>query len=54
MKNLRNLFALLVFTVAISSCDSTVTVDDPSSETTVEITAKTGEEGNEGNDRPGG
>ena len=51
MKNLRNLFALLVFTVAIYSCDSTVTIDDPKSETTDEITTKTGDEGNETEER---
>ena len=51
MKNLRNLFALLVFTVVISSCDSTVTLDDPNSETIEEVTTKTGDEGNETEER---
>ena len=53
MKNLRNLFALLVFTVVISSCDSTVTIDDPKSETIEEVTTKTGSEGNETDGRGG-
>ena len=47
MKNLRNLFALLVFTVVFYSCDSTVTIDDPNSETVEIIDTKTGDEGNE-------
>jgi len=60
MKNFRNIFALLVLTIALYSCDSTVTIDDPKTETieateTIEgIYAKTSEEGNEGDDRPGG
>lgn len=53
MKNLRNIFALLLFVVAISSCDSTVTIDDPNSETIEEITTKTGDQGNEEDDRGG-
>ena len=47
MKNLRNLFALLIFTVVFYSCDSTVTIDDPNSETVEVIDTKTGDEGNE-------
>ena len=53
MKKLRNIIALLLFIVAISSCDSTVTIDDPKSETTEEITTKTGQEGNETDGRGG-
>lgn len=54
MKKLRNILALLVLTVAFYSCDSNVTIDDPETETIVDVTTKTGEEANEGNDRPGG
>jgi len=53
MKNLRNIFALLLFVVAISSCDSTVTIDDPKSETIEDITTKTGNEENGEEDRGG-
>ena len=53
MKNLRNIFALLVLTVAIYSCDSTVTIDDPKAETIEDVSSKTGEEGNEGVEREG-
>jgi predicted component of type VI protein secretion system len=51
MKNLRNIFALLILTVAFYSCDSTVSIDDPDTETTVQVTTKTGEEGNDGDIR---
>ncbi len=51
MKNLRNLFALLIVTVALYSCDSNVTVDDPKSETIEEVSSKTGNEGNDEIDR---
>lgn len=47
MKNLRNLFALLVVTVALYSCDSSVTIDDPKSETIEEVSTKTGNQDNE-------
>ncbi len=53
MKNLRNIFALLVLTVAVYSCDSTVTIDDPKSETIEDVSSKTGEEDNEGEERDG-
>ena len=51
MKNLRNIFALLILTVALYSCDSTVSIDNPENETTEEINTKTGSEGNEGDVR---
>ncbi len=54
MKNLKNIFVLLILTVAIYSCDSTVTIDDPKSETIEDISAKTGDEGNEVDDRDNG
>jgi len=47
MKTLRNIFTLLVLTVAFYSCDSTVTVDDPKTETIEDTTTKTGNESNE-------
>ena len=49
MKNLRNIFALfilLVASVSMYSCDSEVTIDDPQTE-------KTGDEGNEDEERDG-
>jgi len=46
MKTLRNIFILLVLTVALYSCDSTVTVDDPKTETIEDISTKTGNEDN--------
>jgi len=51
MKNLRNIFALLVLTVALYSCDSTVSIDNPETETIEEVTPKTGDQGNEGDVR---
>ncbi len=54
MKNLRNIFALLVLTVAIYSCDSTVTIDDPKTETIEDVSSKTGEEENQDDDRDDG
>jgi len=53
MKNLKNIFALLVLTVAFYSCDSTVTIDDPKSETIEEVNTKTGAQQNETEDRGG-
>jgi len=57
MKNLRNIFALvilLVASVSMYSCDSEVTIDDPQSEKIDDSFNKTGEEGNETADRPDG
>ncbi len=51
MKNLRNIFALLVLTVAVYSCDAAVTIDDPKAETSEEVSTKTGDEGNNDDDR---
>lgn len=53
MKNLKSFFVLIVLTVALYSCDSTVSIDDPKTETIEEIDMKTGEEGNEEDDRGG-
>ena len=51
MKNLRNIFALLILTVALYSCDSTVSIDNPETETIEEINTKTGDQANEGDER---
>ena len=51
MKNLKKLFVLLVLTVAFYSCDATVTIDDPKTETIEDISAKTGDEGNNDDER---
>ena len=54
MKNLRNIFALvilLVASVSMYSCDSEVTIDDPQSEKIDDSLNKTGEESNEVDDR---
>ena len=56
MKNLRNIFALfilLVASVSMYSCDSEVTIDDPQSEKIDDSLNKTGEEGNEVDERDG-
>jgi len=53
MKNLRNIFALLVLTVALYSCDSEVTIDDPKSETIENISADTGDQSNPIDERKG-
>jgi len=47
MKNLKKIFALLLLAVALYACDSTVTINDPNTETIEEINTKTGSEGNE-------
>lgn len=54
MKNLRNLLALLILTVAFYSCDSTVSIDNPETETIEEINTLTSEESNEGDERGSG
>jgi len=56
MKNLKNIFALfilLVASVSMYSCDSTVTIDDPKADTIEDSSAKTGDEGNETVERDG-
>ncbi len=54
MKNIRNICAVLLVSLSFYACDSDVTIDDPQNETIEEIHMKTGEEGNEGGDRPDG
>jgi len=51
MKNLKKLFVLLVLTVALYSCDAAITIDDPKTETIEDISAKTGNEDNDDDDR---
>jgi len=51
MKNLKKLFVLSALTVALYSCDATVSIDDPKTETIEDISAKTGNEGNDDDDR---
>jgi len=56
MKNLKNTFALLavfVLTVGLYSCDSDVTLDDPQTQTIENISADTGDQGNESAERDG-
>ena len=56
MKNLKNTFALLavfVLTVGIYSCDSDVTLDDPQTQTIEDISADTGDQGNDSAQRDG-
>ena len=56
MKNVKKIFALLavfVFTVGIYSCDSDVSIDDPKTETIENISADTGDQGNETSQRDG-
>ncbi len=51
MKNLKKLFVLLVVTVALYSCDADITIDDPKAETIEDVSAKTGNQGNDDDDR---
>lgn len=54
MKNLKNtfaLFAILVLTVGLYSCDSDVSIDDPQTQTIEDISADTGDQGNESSER---
>ena len=53
MKNLRSIFVLALFSLALFSCDSDVSIEDPKSETEV-VDTKTGNEGNEVDDRDNG
>ncbi len=53
MKNLRNICAVLILSLAFYSCDSDVTIDDPKNETIEDVDMKTGDEGNEPDDRGG-
>ena len=53
MKNLRNVFVLILFAVALYSCDSEVTIDDPKSDTIEDVSSKTGNEGNDQIERNG-
>tara|TARA_R110002073_G_scaffold72537_1_gene177693 strand:- start:727632 stop:727817 length:186 start_codon:yes stop_codon:yes gene_type:complete len=52
MKNLKNILVLVVITVALYSCNSDVTIDDPKTETIENISPDTGivATGNEGNE----
>jgi hypothetical protein len=54
MKNLKKIFVLLVLTVAFYSCDAAVTIDDPKTETIEDVSAKTGDENNETDERDDG
>ncbi len=51
MKNLKKLFVLLILTVALYSCDADITIDDPKTETIEDVSAKTGEENNDDDER---
>ena len=56
MKNVKNIFALLavfVLTVGLYSCDSDVSIDDPQTETIENISADTGDQGNDSQERDG-
>jgi len=56
MKNLRNIFALLILSVAIYSCDADAALDGveqaEQTEFDVTLSADTGNEGNETEERP--
>ena len=54
MKNLRTIFVLALFSIALFSCDSDVSVEEPKSETLEEVSTKTGNQGNEVDDRDNG
>jgi len=53
LKNLRNVFVLILFAIALYSCDSEVTIDDPKSDTIEDVPSKTGDQGNEQVERNG-
>ena len=53
MKKLKIIFTLLLLAGAFYSCDSELSIDDPQTQNIEDITTKTGEEGNEGDDRGG-
>ncbi len=54
MKNLKKILVCLLFIIAFTACESEVTIDDPKSETTLEVDTKTGNEGNPDDDRGNG
>ena len=56
MKKLKNTFALLavfVLTVGLYSCESDVSIADPETQTIVDISADTGDQGDETTQRDG-
>lgn len=53
MKNLKTMIAIFVLSFALYSCDSELSVDDPQTQNTEDVIIKTGEEGNETDDRGG-
>lgn len=54
MKNFKKLMLCLLFITVMTACESEVTIDDPKSETTEEVTSKTGNQGNGDDDRDNG
>ena len=54
MKNLKKILVCLLFIIAFTACESEVTIDDPKSETSVEIDSKNGNESNDDDDRGNG
>ena len=44
MKNLKKILLCLLFLAVFTACESEVTIDDPQSETTLEIDAKNEED----------
>ena len=54
MKNMKKILLCLLFITVLTACESEVTIDDPKSETTVEIESKTSDEGNSDDDRGNG
>ena len=54
MKNLKKILLCLLFLTAFIACESEVTIDDPKSETSIEIDGKSGDEGNESDGRGDG
>lgn len=53
MKNLKKIFVLLVLTLAFYSCESEVSITDPKADAIEDISADTGNQGNEVDERDG-
>jgi len=53
LKNAITILAITLFTAGLYSCDADVTIDDPNADTIENVSADTGEQGDEPTERDG-
>ena len=53
LKNVITILAITLFTAGLYSCDADVTIDDPNADTIENVSADTGEQGNDPTERDG-